>query len=302
MRGFLWLSFLLACWSLLLPSAVSADSPAPLAEQAAQCPSLASIATLLSLPENKAQLSAAGSDALWPGAVLGAVRKTTAKQSLSPSDVAALIALSNTLVRGDGYANLLAADSLARLSIFELTRLVVAEKIRPPEASRLIESMEIAKLSTRKVLEKMLPDEQSALLKPPAGGKPEKQTYLFADFAKLGLNVGDVIVWGGHGELKTAVLAGSPSVPKLVWRLAETQSLLAVRLPGLIAFQEKGAPLSALDSSNTSAFKALLGKDVLQKCRYPSLGMNALSVSDIQYMLDLANDQKSQEVFMSQVF
>ncbi len=192
-------------------------------------------------------------------------------------------------VQSGGYANLLLADALRKLSDSLLVQYIVAYPYEYAVVGELLESDRTRLLDSPAVKELIADDLKVA---PPADGWHLSARWEDWDllFRKSGLSMSqemDRVVWGeGFKGLSVSKFVGQRDVPGLLITIRLTEKVERYALPGLVAFLRLGGKLEDLTTGDPTRFLMVMGRQV-EKFSFRPMGLTVLSAGDLAVLVKL---------------
>ena len=92
-------------------------------------------------------------------------------------------------------------------------------------------------------------------------------------------------------------LFADPSVAALVFRIANTESLIRVNFAGSIHFFENGGNYAELNPKDIRPFEKRIGKTA-NACKYPLLQIRHFTESHVLYLIALHTDTNIKAAFL----
>lgn len=231
--------------------------------------------------------------------VLGKLQEYESSNGLAPEELVAsgqlYAELANVFSNSKGYYNLVLADACRRLA---LSRIGYGLVNSSDEVELLKETY--GRLRSSLILEleatvlKALETTIDASLSNGSLDKPEQLNRIWEALSTSASKVRYEVAKRPKAASSEQLIL-SPSAAFLLNNLSETDLILSVHIPGMIAFIERGGQLDQIDLSNITKFKEIMG-DTRSSFSFPPLSVKKLYAIHLYALVEMFS---SDENFMA---
>lgn len=248
----------------------------------------------------------AGGTALWAKGGLALIEALHAKlgldfksdAKLSLNNVRAYRDIATALQDADGYSNLLLADTLNRLAIYELSGCLIKNIASHGKVKALAAALHVPDIETTTFLQRLTPDDAFLTAHREALANINTSGDVFGAIQSLGIPPNkisyDLML---PANQSVARLLREPSAVELLLRRTTTHLLANVSLAGLLSFIERGGKYEELNPVDITPFlQRMAGAE--RSFQDKLSGVKSLGVGQLLSLYNLHNDPEKREVFL----
>jgi hypothetical protein len=206
--------------------------------------------------------------------------------------------ISAALQSAGGYGNLLLADSLDRLDIFQLSGCLIKNIASKEEVKALVTELPVPETDITALLESLALDDTFLSAHRDALGSVDTSGDLFGAIQSLGIPQNKIAyeLMLPASQSVTRLLR-EPSAVALLLRRNSTHLLGKVSLPGLLAFLDRGGKYEELNPADITSFlRRMAGAE--RSFQDKSAGVKSLGVGHLLSLYNLHDDPKKRAVFL----
>lgn len=183
--------------------------------------------------------------------------------------------------RAGGYSNWVLRDSVRRIIAFQIATWLIDNQPSARAAAPLLEKCLPETLELREALFELSSADQFMSKRQDRIEKIEEGKSIYEALEPIGIGMEEIMAASKPEKLRTTKLLEDPSALRLVWRMANTNALLTVNLPGLIKFFENGGESGELNPADIRFFEKRM-KGSARSFQYPLL--NIRKVTEVQLL------------------